>query len=43
VAAMHAGKISVTPIMLDMTNHKLIDELMQWDWGWSAPVEATAD
>ncbi len=43
VAAMLAGKISVTPIMLDMTNHKLLDELMQWDWGWSAPVETTAD
>ena len=42
VAAMLAGKISVTPIMLDMTNHKLLDELMQWDWGWSAPVETTA-
>lgn len=43
VAAMHAGKISVTPIMLDMTNHRLIHDLMRWDWGWSAPVEATAE
>ena len=43
VAAMRAGKISVTPIMLDMTNHRLIDELMTWDWGWSAPLEVTAD
>ena len=43
VAAMRAGKISVTPIMLDMTNHRLIDELMTWDWGWTAPLEVTAD
>jgi 5'-nucleotidase len=43
VAAVLAGKISVTPISLDLTNHKLIDELAAWDWGWSAPVEVTAD
>lgn len=43
VAAMRAGKISVTPIMLDMTNHKLIDDLVTWDWGWSAPLEVSAD
>ena len=43
VAAMRAGKISVTPIMLDMTNHKLIDDLETWDWGWSAPLEVSAD
>jgi 5'-nucleotidase len=43
VAAMRAGKISVTPIALDLTNHKLIDELVTWDWGWSAPLEVTAD
>ncbi len=43
VAAMRAGKISVTPIMLDMTNHRLLDELMTWDWGWSAPLEVSAD
>ncbi|HUQ42295.1 MAG TPA: 5'/3'-nucleotidase SurE [Candidatus Limnocylindrales bacterium] len=41
VAAMRAGKISVTPIMLDMTNHRLIDELVTWDWGWSAPLEVS--
>ena len=28
----------MTPIYLDLTNHKLIDELATWDWGWSAPV-----
>ena len=43
VAAMRAGKISVTPIMLDMTNHRLLDDLATWDWGWSAPLEVTAD
>ncbi len=42
VAAVLAGKISVTPISLDLTNHKLIDELAAWNWGWSAPVEVTA-
>ena len=43
VAAMRAGKISVTPIALDLTNHELIEELRQWDWGWTAPLEVTAD
>jgi len=43
VAAMRDGKISVTPIYLDLTNHKLIDELATWDWGWTAPVEVSAD
>jgi 5'-nucleotidase len=43
VAALRDGKISVTPIYLDLTNHKLIDELATWDWGWSAPVEVSAD
>ena len=42
VAAMAAGKISVTPIALDLTNHALLEELARWDWGWSAPVEVTA-
>jgi 5'-nucleotidase len=42
VAAMRAGRISVTPIHLDMTNHKLMAELVTWDWGWSAPLEVTA-
>jgi 5'-nucleotidase len=43
VAAMAAGKISVTPIALDLTNHTLLEELARWDWGWSAPVEVSAD
>jgi 5'-nucleotidase len=43
VAAMRAGKISVTPITLDLTHHELIDELATWDWGWSAPLEVTAE
>ncbi|MGH2492937.1 MAG: 5'/3'-nucleotidase SurE [Candidatus Limnocylindria bacterium] len=43
VAAMRAGKISVTPIALDLTNHALLEELAQWDWGWTAPVEIGAD
>ncbi len=44
VAAMRAGKISVTPIYLDLTNHRLIDELAKWDWsGWSRPVGVSAD
>jgi 5'-nucleotidase len=43
VAAMGAGKISVTPIALDLTNHALLEELARWDWGWSAPVEVTAE
>ncbi|HLQ04226.1 MAG TPA: 5'/3'-nucleotidase SurE [Verrucomicrobiae bacterium] len=43
VAAVRAGKISVTPIALDLTNHALLEELQQWDWGWTAPVEISAD
>ena len=42
VHAVANGKISVTPIMLDMTDHRLRDELASWDWGWSAPVEVNA-
>ncbi|HEX9269700.1 MAG TPA: 5'/3'-nucleotidase SurE, partial [Candidatus Limnocylindria bacterium] len=43
VAAVRAGKISVTPIALDLTNHPLVDEMRQWDWGWTAPLEVSAD
>jgi broad specificity polyphosphatase/5'/3'-nucleotidase SurE len=43
VVAMRAGKISVTPIALDLTNHVLLEKLARWDWGWTAPVEVTAD
>ena len=43
VAAMGAGKISVTPITLDLTNHALLEDLARWDWGWSAPVEVSAE
>ena len=42
VAALRDGKISVTPIALDLTSHELIDELARWDWGWTAPVELPA-
>ena len=42
VAAVYAGKISVTPITLDLTHHSLIEELAAWDWGWTAPVEVSA-
>ena len=43
VAALRDGKISVTPIYLDLTNHNLIDELASWDWGWTAPVALSGD
>ena len=43
VAAVLAGKISVTPISLELTNHALVDDLAAWDWGWTAPVEVSAD
>ncbi len=43
VAAVRAGKISVTPIRLDLTDHDLIAQLAAWDWGWSAPVTVTAE
>jgi len=41
--AVRHGKISVTPIHLDLSSHTLIDELALWDWGWSAPVELAAE
>jgi len=43
VAAVRAGRISVTPITLDLTHHSLIHELGTWDWGWSAPLEVSAE
>ena len=43
VAALRAGKISVTPIYLDLTSHALIEELARWDWAWSAPVAISAE
>jgi 5'-nucleotidase len=43
VAALRAGKISVTPIALDLTSHALIEELARWDWGWTAPVKVSAE
>jgi 5'-nucleotidase len=32
VTAIADGKISVTPIHLDMTNHRLLDEIARRDW-----------
>jgi 5'-nucleotidase len=43
VAALRDGKISVTPIALDLTSHELLDVLAKWDWGWTAPVELPTD
>ena len=43
VAAVRAGKISVTPIALDLTSHALIEDLASWDWAWSAPVTVSAE
>ncbi len=37
VAAVREGRISVTPIYLDLTSHTLLDELASWDWGFSRP------
>ena len=42
VAALRDGKISVTPIALDLTSHELLDELASWDWGWTGRVELPA-
>jgi hypothetical protein len=40
---VRAGRISVTPIALDLTSHALIEELASWDWGGTAPVTVSAD
>jgi 5'-nucleotidase len=29
--AVHQGFISITPILLDLTNHAAIEDLVQWD------------
>ena len=42
VHAVREGKISVTPIHLDLTSPRLVEELALWDWGWSGPVEVSA-
>ena len=42
VAALRDGKISVTPIALDLTSHELLEGLARFDWGWSRPVELPA-
>lgn len=42
VHAVREGKISVTPIHLDLTSPRLVEELAAWDWGWSGPVEVSA-
>jgi 5'-nucleotidase len=39
VHAVSEGRISVTPIHLDLTSPKLLEELAAWDWGWTAPLE----
>jgi 5'-nucleotidase len=43
VAALRAGKISVTPIALDLTSHALIEDLARWDWSWTGPVKVSAE
>jgi broad specificity polyphosphatase/5'/3'-nucleotidase SurE len=32
IAAVSANRISVTPIHLDMTNHRLLEEVAARDW-----------
>jgi 5'-nucleotidase len=34
LAALADGKVSVTPVYLDLTSHALIQELRDWDWTW---------
>ena len=31
VAAVEAGYVAITPIHMDLTNHRLIDTLRSWD------------
>ncbi len=42
VAALRAGRISVTPIRLDLTDHDLLESLADWEWGWTAPLTTIA-
>ncbi|HET8569425.1 MAG TPA: 5'/3'-nucleotidase SurE [Candidatus Limnocylindria bacterium] len=39
--AIRHGKISVTPIHLDLTSPTLLRDLVSWDWGWM-PMEVSA-
>ncbi len=34
LAALAEGRISVTPVHLDLTSQELIDELRRWSWPW---------
>jgi len=43
IAAVRDGKISVTPIALDLTSHELLEELAGWDWGWTGQVQISAE
>jgi 5'/3'-nucleotidase len=43
VAAVRAGRISVTPIRLDLTDHDLIAHLAAWDWGWGVEAKVSAE
>jgi 5'-nucleotidase len=35
VGALAAGYVSITPLHLDLTAHKAIQKLNQWQWGTS--------
>lgn len=32
IGALHAGYVSVTPVHLDMTAHRLLESLREWNW-----------
>jgi 5'-nucleotidase len=43
VAAIRAGLISVTPLQIDLTNYKVLDELLGWNLSWNgAPAARTS-
>ena len=34
LAALAEGKVSITPVHLDLTSQALVDELRAWNWQW---------
>ena len=43
LATLADGKISVTPLHLDLTSQSVIDELRTWSWPWPPGTAAHAE
>ena len=43
LAALAEGRISVTPVYLDLTSHELMAALRQWNWAWPPRAAEAAE